>query len=235
MTPGGSGGVPSSTSAPSNGPSYGNVNPSLGGFGSLMQPYGQTFSAPTGLTEQNDPGYQARLQLGTDTLQHSAAARGSVLTGGTAKALDQYAQDYASNEYSNVYNRALNTFGTNYNVYNQNQTNQYNRLASLAGIGQQSAQQLGLAGQAASNNVSSNLLNTAANMGQQYNNAAAATASGYVGGANAYGGALGGIGGNISNLLMMQQLMGGGSGGGYPSYSMGTNLGYGSNGAMTIG
>ena len=41
----------------------------------------------------------AGFQLGTDTLQHSAAARGSVLTGGTAKALDTYAQDYASNEY----------------------------------------------------------------------------------------------------------------------------------------
>src|SRR5579871_613418 len=67
--------------------------------GSLLTPYSGTFSAPTGLTEQNDPGYQARLQLGTEAIQKSAAARGSVVTGGTAKALDTYGQDYASNEY----------------------------------------------------------------------------------------------------------------------------------------
>lgn len=184
--------------------------PSSGGFGSLMQPYSGTFTAPTGLTEQNDPGYQARLQLGTDALQRSAAARGGVLTGGTARDLNQYAQDYASNEYGNVYNRALQNFDTNYNVYNQNQANQFNRLAALSGVGQQTAGQLGAMGQNASNAISSNLLGTAGQMGQDYQNAGAANASGYVGAANAYGSALGGIGGNLSNLYLMQKLIGGG-------------------------
>jgi hypothetical protein len=67
-----------------------------GGFGSLTQGYGQTFQAPTDITEQNDPGYQARMKFGTDAIQRSAAARGGVLTGGTAKALGQFGQDYAS-------------------------------------------------------------------------------------------------------------------------------------------
>lgn len=186
------------------------VNPGLGAAGSLLTPYSGTFTAPDALTEQNDPGYQARLKLGTDTLQHSAAARGSVLTGGTAKALDQYAQDYASNEYGNVYNRARQTFQNNYNVYNQNQANQYNKLAALSGLGQTTAGQLATAGQNASNNVTGNLLSTGQNVGQQYNNAGAATASGYVGGANAWSGALGGLGGNLSNLLLLSQLGGGG-------------------------
>lgn len=189
----------------------GMVNPGLGAAGSLLTPYSGTFTAPTELDEQNDPGYMARLKLGTDALQHSAAARGSVLTGGTAKALDQYSQDYASNEYGNVYNRALSAFQNNYNVYNQNQTNQYNRLAALSGLGQQTASQLGQQGQAASNNVTSNLLSTGQNVGQDYNNAGAATASGYVGSGNAWSGALGGIGGNLSNLLLLSKL-GGGSG-----------------------
>jgi hypothetical protein len=209
------GGVPSGgvQSAPSASPQASLVNPSLGGFGSLMQPYGQTFSAPTALTEQNDPGYQARLSLGTDALQRSAAARGGVLTGGTAKALDTYAQDYASNEYNNVYNRALNTFGTNYNQYNTDQANQYNRLAALAGVGQQTAGQLATLGNQASQNVSSNLLGTAQNMGQDYQNAAAASASGYVGAGNAWNGALSGVGSNLSNLMLLKQLQGGYSGG----------------------
>jgi len=185
------------------------VNPNNGGFGSLMQGYGQTFQAPTDITMQNDPGYQARLQLGTDALQKSAAARGSVLTGGTAKALDSYAQDYASNEYGNVYNRALTGFQTGYNQYNNDQTNQYNRLAALAGIGQQTASQLGSAGQAASNNVSSNLLNTANNMGNSYQNAAAANASGTVGSANAWSGALGQSTNNLQQLMLLGQLQGG--------------------------
>jgi len=168
---------------------------------------------------QNDPGYQARMNIGADVLQRSAAARGGVLTGGTAKALDQFGQDYASNEYNNVYNRALTGFQTNYNQYNNDQSNQFNRLAAISGIGQTAANNLSTAGQNASNNVSNNLLSTAANMGQQYNNAGAANASGIVGSANAWSGALGGLGGNLSNLYMLQQLQnmggyGGGSGSG---------------------
>jgi len=189
----------------------GGASSAAGGFGSLMTPYSGTFSAPTDITEQNDPGYQARLNLGTQALQQSAAARGSVLTGGTAKALDTYAQDYASNEYNNVYNRALNTFGTNYNVYNENQANQFNRLAAISGIGQTTAQQLGQLGQNASSQVSSNLLNTAQAMGQDYQNAGAANASGYVGSANAWSNGLGGATSSLSNLSLLSQLQGMGS------------------------
>ena len=201
--------APSSTTAL---PAVGNLsaspNTNLGAFGSLMQPFGEQFQAPTGITEQNDPGFQARLKLGTDALERSAAAKGGVLTGGTAKALDTYAQDYASNEYGNVYNRAYNDWATKYNAYNQNQTNQYNRLASLAGVGQQTAQQLGMLGQNAANGVSSNLLNTASNMGQQYNNAAAANASGYVGSANAWANGIGGATNSVMNTYLMNQLLG---------------------------
>lgn len=173
--------------------------------GALVTPYSGSFQAPTDITMQNDPGYQARLKLGTDAIQKSAAARGSVVTGGTAKALDTYAQDYASNEYGNVYNRALTDYTTKYNAYNTDQANQYNRMASLAGVGQQAAGQLATSGQAASNNVTSNLLGTAQNAGQQLNNAAAATASGYAASGNAWSGALGGIGGNLDTLALLSQ------------------------------
>lgn len=183
----------------------GSANGSGVAQGSLSTPYSGTFNAPTGLTEENDPGYQARLKLGTDALQKSAAARGSVLTGGTAKALDSYAQDYASNEYGNVYNRALTDYTTKYNAYNNDQTNQYNKLAALSGVGQQQAQQLATQGQNASNNVTQNLLTSGQNIGQQINNAGAATASGYVGAGNAWGGALGGIGSNLDSLALISQ------------------------------
>jgi hypothetical protein len=198
----------------------GTANGSGVGQGSLTTPYSGTFTAPTGLTEQNDPGFQARLQLGQDAIQRSAAAKGGVVTGGTAQSLNNEAQDYASNEYGNVYNRALNTFGTNFNAYNTNQSNQYNKLAALSGTGQQTATNLAQQGQSASNNVTSNLLTTGQQQGQDYQNAGAASASGYVGAANSYGGALNGIGNNISNLGLLNQL---GSASGYgsvPSASM---------------
>jgi hypothetical protein len=174
--------------------------------GSLLTPYGQSFNAPTGLTEQNDPGYQARLQLGQDAIQRSAAARGGIVTGGTAQALNNEAQDYASNEYGNVYNRALNTFDTNFSAYNTNQANQYNKLAQVAGAGQATAANMAAQGQNAANAVSNINMTTGAQQGQDINNAGAATASGQVGSSNAYGGALSGIGNNISNLGLLSQM-----------------------------
>lgn len=207
--PVGSGGGLSGIATTQNPSQTGNTG---GGFGSLMAGYGQQFTAPD-LNNTTDPGYQARLQLGTDALQRSAAARGGVLTGGTARDLNQFAQDYASNEYNNVYNRALEGYNTNYNVWANDQANRFNRLEALAGGGQVAANNLSTAGQNFANAASNNVLGTAAAMGQDYQNAGAANASGIAGSANAWGSALGGIGGNISNLYMLSQLQGlGGSG-----------------------
>lgn len=192
------------------------VNPSLGAAGSLMQPWTKQFVAPTNVTEQNDPGYQFRLQQGQQAIERSAAARGGLLSGGTAKAQQRYGQDYASNEYGNVYNRAFNDYANQYNVFQNNQTNQYNRLASMSGVGQTAANQLNMLGQNYANNSSNILMNSAAQQGQQANNAAAARASGYIGGANAWGGALSGIGNNLTSLYLMNQMGALNGGGGIP-------------------
>ena len=181
------------------------VNPELGEFGSLMQGFGEEFEAPTLETMQLTPGYQFRLQEGQDVLEHSAAARGNLLTGATAEALTRYGQDYASGEYSNVYNRALTEYQQNYNIFQQNQANQFNRLASMSGMGQTAAGQLSSAGQFAAGNVGNILLGSAAQQGQSIQNAAAARATGYYGGANAWMNALQGGVGNLSQLLMLQQ------------------------------
>lgn len=186
----------------------GTANGSGVGQGSLLTPY-QSFSAPTTLDEQNDPGYQARLALGTDALQKSAAARGSVLTGGTAKALDTYAQDYASNEYNNVYNRALQGYTTNANNYYTGQNNQYSRLAGLASSGQSAAGTAATLGQNAANSEAGTLTGTAAQQGQDLTNAGAATASGYVGAANAYNNGINGATSNLTNLALLNSLKNG--------------------------
>lgn len=174
----------------------------------LLAPFSEQFQAPTGANEQNDPGYQFRLQQGMQALQNSAAAKGNLLSGNTLEAQQNYGQNYASNEYSNVYNRAMQQYQNQFNIFNSNQANEYNRLAGLAGTGQTAATTLGTEGQQAAANVGNIALTSGAQQGQDLNNAAAATASGYVGGANAWAGGLSGATGGLTQAYLMNQLLG---------------------------
>lgn len=65
------------------------------------------FVKPTQSDLENSPGYLSRLTAGVRAGDMSAAAHGSVLNGGTQKATNRYAQDYASNEYGNLFNQDL--------------------------------------------------------------------------------------------------------------------------------
>lgn len=206
----------------------------------LLAPYTKTFdyapfSAPTNVTEQNDPGFQSRLQLGQQALERSAAGRGTLLTGGTAKDLAQFGQNYASNEYQNVYGRAAQDYNTNRNnAYQQylgdqstfyaNQNNPFAKLLSLSALDQQGQianGQLGLgyANLNASNINAGNLLNFdytqlgANNLNQGANaygnyttGAGNAAAAGTVGGANAWQNAFGNIGNTALGLYYGSQL-----------------------------
>ncbi|MGO4763811.1 hypothetical protein AB4120_14840 [Cupriavidus sp. 2KB_3] len=118
---------------------------------------------------QTDPGYQFRLQQGQNALQQSAAGQGGLLSGAAAKALSKYNQNFASNEYGNVFNR-----------FQTEQGNAFNRLASLAGVGQSATNQVGQYGQNVANTVGQNNLY-----------AGAQRASGYAAGANAIGSGIG--------------------------------------------
>lgn len=184
----------------------GQLSSAMAPGGDLSKQFTEQFQAPTAATEQNDPGYQFRLEQGMKVLQNSAAAKGGLLSGNTAEAVTKFGQDYASNEYSNTYNRAFQEFQNRFNIFNTNQTNEFNRLGAISGVGQTAANQLASSGQAASNNISNTLLTSGAQIGQDINNAGAARASGYVGSANAWGGAIGGASNNIMDLLLLQQL-----------------------------
>lgn len=86
---------------------------------------------------QADPGYAFRLKAGTDALRHQAAARGGLISGGTLKGMQDYAQGAASQEYGNAFNR-----------YQTNRANQLQPLGSLMSSGQAAASnQAGQAGQ----------------------------------------------------------------------------------------
>ena len=50
---------------------------------------------------KDTPGYKFRMQEGQKALEQSAAAKGQLFSGQTGKALQQYGQDYGTNEYDN--------------------------------------------------------------------------------------------------------------------------------------
>jgi hypothetical protein len=108
-----------------------------------------------------DPGYGFRLSEGLKALERSAAARGGLLSGGTGKALTRYGQEAASQEYGNAFNRGL----TEYNALRARESEEYNRLAGLAGVGGTTAQQLTSAGQNYSTSAGNLLTGTASNIG----------------------------------------------------------------------
>lgn len=128
-----------------------------------------------------DPGYQFRMDQGQKALEASAAARGGALSGGNLKAIQQYGQDYASNEYSNAYNR-----------FNNDQTTRFNRLSALAGTGQTAATTLGNLGTQTASSIASNTLASGN-----------AQAAGYIGQSNAVNNGISSLG----NFYMQQQYL----------------------------
>ncbi|WDI91922.1 hypothetical protein [Xanthomonas campestris] len=90
---------------------------------------------------QESPDYQFTLQQGIQGLDRSAAARGSLYSGGQQADLMRYGQGLASQEYGNY----------------------YNRLASLAGQGQSAASALAGVGNTYANATANNAYQGAAN------------------------------------------------------------------------
>lgn len=111
------------------------------GFGNLLQTY-RPYEAMTPETFKTDPSYQWRLDQGNNALTRSMAAGGNLNSGRALKALTDYNQGAASQEYQAAYGRHLNDWTTGYNAFNQDQNTQYNRLMGLVGVGQGSANQI---------------------------------------------------------------------------------------------
>jgi hypothetical protein len=139
---------------------------------------------------KQDPGYQFRLQEGLKQLGHQASVRGGLVSGQTLKGLQDYAQNSASNEYTNAFNR-----------YQTERAARLQPLQSLAGVGQTAANTLGAAGQNYASSVGNALINQGVNAGN----------AGMVG-ANAYGSALSGIGSAYGKNPINWGALGGSSG-----------------------
>lgn len=96
------------------------------------------------------PGYQFGMDQGTRALQGSSAARGSLHSGATLKALNKFGNDYATTKFGDVFNIKQTALGNN-----------FNRAMGAAGMGQSGVQQTQQAGSNYANNVGQNLLGNA--------------------------------------------------------------------------
>ena len=128
---------------------------------------------------QADPAFAKRLSEGQQAIERSAASKGGLLSGATQKALQEFAQSVASDEYANAYNR-----------YVTEQTNLYNSLAAQAGLGSRTAELLQTSGQ-----------NVANQQGEYTTQAGNAAAAGTVSAANAWQSGLSGAGTTLSNFF----------------------------------
>jgi hypothetical protein len=141
---------------------------------------------------KQDPGYAFRLQEGLKQLGHAAGARGGLISGQTLKGIQDYAQNSASNEYTNAFNR-----------YQAERQARLAPLQSLAGVGQSTAATLGQAGAA-----------NAGAVGNYLTGGAAAQAAGQVGATNALTGGLGTYLNYNQGNSLVSALRGSGGGGG---------------------
>jgi hypothetical protein len=131
------------------------------------------------------PNWQFRLQQGQTANQNAAGVGGGLVGGNALKGLQDYTQNAAGDAYQQAFSN-----------YTANQTNIYNRLSNLAGLGQTANQATSTAG-----------MNAANNSGNFLTSGAAAQAAGNVGMANA-------ASNGLSNYLGWNYLNGGGSSGG---------------------
>jgi hypothetical protein len=127
-------------------------NPGSEGDGSLLRSFSNEDFV-------KDPGYEFRQLEGEKGLNRSLAAKGGLMSGAALKAIDRYNQDYASNEFSNAYNRDA-----------ANKARTFSFLSGTAGQGLQAASGVINANQNAANANQQAQLSTANNlyqMGQQ--------------------------------------------------------------------
>jgi hypothetical protein len=150
------------------------VNAADGGYGSLNAP----FTADT--FQKYSPGYQFTRQQGDQGVINQDAGTAGALSGSAMKDLLSFNSGLANQSFNNAFGQ-----------YQTQQMNTFNRLNSIAGLGQAAA-----SGQAA---VNTNLAGTA---GQAAQNIGTAQAGGIVGAANA-------AGSGATNAAMWSQYGGG--------------------------
>lgn len=108
---------------------------------------GSLTSRFAGQNVMNEPGYAFGLKQGQQGIERSAAARGMALSGAALKDASRFNQDYAGTKYGQAFDR-----------WRMEQGDIYNRLAGVAGVGQQANAANSAAGMNYANNAGANMI-----------------------------------------------------------------------------
>jgi len=104
-------------------------------FGSSMAPWTEQFKAPDPNQIANDPYYQFQLKEGMKGIQNSAAARGTLLTGGTLKGLENYGQGLASSFGDKAYDRGMGEYLLRRQNFYDTEDRPFAKNVTLANLG----------------------------------------------------------------------------------------------------
>lgn len=136
-----------------------------------------------------DPGYAFRMSEGEKAIQRGASARGLNLSGATLKALNRFNSGNAAQEYGSAFDR-----------FNVNRTNKFNRLSTLAGIGQTANAQTSAAGSQYGNAVGNYASGMSSNLAAIGN----ASAANSIAQGNAVSGTLNGLANNYMTYQLLK-------------------------------
>lgn len=146
-----------------------------------QQPFFQHQFNAQDLNANLAPNYQFMLDQGLTATKNAANLQSGLVSGNTLKGINDYAQNYAGNAYQQAFNN-----------YSANQTNIFNRLSNIAGLGQTANASTANAGAS----ISPGVANTMVGQG-------AAQAAGTIGATNAANSGIGNAMGwySLGNLL----------------------------------
>ena len=153
-------------------------------FGTFMEPWTKEFSYDPGKASETD-AFKFQFDEGMKALNRASSAGGRIDSGRARKDAMRFGQGLAATYDDRYYNRARGEFDLARNIFRTNQSDRFNKLASVSGLAQVAGAELGTAGRDYAGNTGNILLNTAGQQGEFAAQGANARASGYVGSANA--------------------------------------------------
>ena len=139
---------------------------SLNDIATLQPQFQHQFNA-SDLNANMAPNYAFQLAQGQGAEKNAANLQTGLVSGNAMKGLEDYTQGTAQNAYQNAFNN-----------YNTNQTNIFNRLSSIAGMGQTATNNTGTAGTTLAGNQGSAQMASGYYQGQGTVNSANALSGG---------------------------------------------------------
>lgn len=152
--------------------------------------------APTMQQLEQTPGYQFTLNQGLKGVNNAMSAQGLAGSGAQMRGIADYTTGLASNTYQTQLDNYMKQYQLGFGAFNTAQTNVYNRLSNLMGIGQ-----------AAATNTANLGTQVAAGVGNNIIGAGNASAAGTIGAANAMAGGLNSALGGASQAYLTNQLL----------------------------